>query len=328
MFEFATTFPYAWIAAGFAALIFGARWTVTAATALAKRLGVSPLIIGLTVVAFGTSLPELTINLIAGSQGSTISIGNIIGANLANILFILGLAGILMSLRVKQSTAWKEIPLSLLAGVVLLVLLSRGFLDGTPQGMLTRTDGIILLLFFGVFMYYIVQLVRATATKQEEEEAESLIRSKGGLTIISLLLLGLAGLFVGGQLVVTSATTIARALGWSELLIGVTIVSFGTTLPELITSVTAAMRKQADIAVGNVVGSNIFNIFFVLGLSATINPLRVPPMVFVDIIILIVATLFLLGLIFIGEKHRISRTQGVVLITMYILYLVFVLSRG
>lgn len=329
MFEFVTSFPYVWIAVGFASLIYGARWTVTAATALAKRLGVSPLVIGLTIIAFGTSLPELTINLIAGSrEASSIAIGNIIGANLANVLFILGLAGIMMSLRVKQSTVWKEIPLSLLAALVLFVLISRGLIDGYNYSTLTRTDGIMLLLFFSVFLYYIVQLAKATKTEQDEFEAEAMVKDKSSLHITGLLFVGFVGLFIGGQLVVESAVSLARALGWSELLISITVISFGSSLPELITTVTAALRKQADIAVGNIVGSNIFNIFFVLGLSSIINPLTIPAVVYVDLLILIFATTFLLGLIFIGERHRISRPQGVSLLVVYGLYLVFALSRG
>jgi len=329
MFEFVTSFPYVWVAVGFAALIYGARWTVAAATALAKRLGVTPLIIGLTILAFGTSLPELTINLIAGGRdASAIAIGNVVGANLANLLLVLGVAGLLMSLRVKKSTVWKEIPLSLLAAVALLVLVSRGFIDGFSYTTLTRTDGIILSLFFCVFLYYIVQLAKATKTEEDEFEAEALVKDKRTVHILGLLAIGFAGLFIGGQLVVESAVAIARSLGWSELLISITIVSIGTTLPELITTITAALRKQADIAVGNIVGSNIFNVFFVLGISSMVHPLQIPSEVFIDLLILVGATGFLLALLFIGERHRISRPQGISLLIVYAVYLIFALTRG
>ncbi|MCE1155083.1 MAG: calcium/sodium antiporter, partial [Bacteroidales bacterium] len=252
--------------AGFVLLVIGADWLVNGASALAKKYNVSDLAIGLTIVAFGTSAPELVVNVFAAAQGShDIVLGNIIGSNNFNLLVILGIAGIITPLAVQHSTVWKEIPFSLLAVAVLFIFANDIFSDGT--GVISRFDGIILLAFFGWFLWYVGKQL-----KNDPAEAEIVTKQYPGWKMALLIVGGLAALIAGGRLVVTSAVDIARVMGMSEKLIGLTIVAAGTSLPELATSVVAAIKKNNDIAVGNIVGSNIFNIFLILGVSSVINP--------------------------------------------------------
>ena len=255
---------------GFVFLIKGADLLVDGAGSLAKRLGVSDLIIGLTIVSFGTSAPELTVNIIASLKGaSDVGIGNIIGSNIANILLILGVAAMIYPLKIKRELTWKEIPLNFLAVFVLFLLANDVLLDGEPFSILSRIDGLVLMSFFAIFLYYTAQLAFTEKTGIEKGPSRPLWLS------LVMVLVGAIGLAYGGQWVVDGATTIARLLGLSESFIGLTIVAIGTSLPELATSAIAAYKHNTDIAVGNVVGSNIFNIFWVLGLSAVIRPLPV-----------------------------------------------------
>lgn len=303
--------------AGFVLLVIGADWLVNGASALAKKYNVSDLAIGLTIVAFGTSAPELVVNVFAAAQGShDIVLGNIIGSNNFNLLVILGIAGIITPLAVQHSTVWKEIPFSLLAVAVLFIFANDIFSDGT--GVISRFDGIILLAFFGWFLWYV-----AKQLKNDPAEAEIVTKQYPGWKMALLIVGGLAALIAGGRLVVTSAVDIARVIGMSEKLIGLTIVAAGTSLPELATSVVAAIKKNNDIAVGNIVGSNIFNIFLILGVSSVINPVSFNTVFNVDLALLAGGTLLLFFAMFTGRKHKLDRWEAILLLTIYIGYTIY-----
>lgn len=308
------------LVAGFVLLVFGADWLVNGASALAKKYNVSDLAIGLTIVAFGTSAPELVVNVFAAAQGShDIVLGNIIGSNNFNLLVILGIAGIITPLAVQHSTVWKEIPFSLLAVAVLFIFANDIFSEGA--GVLSRMDGIILLVLFVAFLWYV-----AKQLKNDPSEAEIVTKKYPVWKMAVFIVGGLAGLIVGGRLVVTSAIDIARVLGMSEKLIGLTIVAAGTSLPELATSVVAAIKKNNDIAVGNIVGSNIFNIFLILGVSSVINPVSFNPVFNVDIALLTFGTLLLFFALFTGKKHKLDRWEAILLLSIYIGYTVYLVG--
>jgi len=307
--------------AGFVFLVFGADWLVNGASALAKKYNVSDLAIGLTIVAFGTSAPELVVNVFAAAQGShDIVLGNIIGSNNFNLLVILGIAGIITPLAVQHSTVWKEIPFSLLA-VALLFIFANDIFSGA-EGVISRLDGIILLVFFGWFLWYV-----AIQLKKDPADAEIVTKKYPGWKMALLIIGGLAALIAGGRLVVTSAVDMARAMGISEKIIGLTIVAAGTSLPELATSVVAAIKKNNDIAVGNIVGSNIFNIFLILGVSAVINPISFSTVFNTDLLLLTVGTLLLFFAMFTGKKHKLDRWEAIVLLLMYVGYTIY-LTQG
>lgn len=311
---------------GFVLLIKGADWLVSGASSLADRLKISALVIGLTIVAFGTSAPELTVNLLAAFKGSTdIAIGNIIGSNIANILLILGIAAMIFPLAVRRGTVWREIPFALLAVLVVTAMASDRLLDGALSSAITRIDGLVLIGFFIIFLYYIF-----STAKQSANEGEAVEEIKQFSVTRSLLMVGggMAGLVVGGKWIVDGAIIFATQLGVSEALIGLTIVAIGTSLPELATSAVAAYKRNVDIAVGNVVGSNIFNIFWILGISATITPLPLSPQLGVDLLVVCVVTLLLFLALFVGKRHILERWQGTLFVVLYIAYTVFLVFRG
>ncbi|BAC12399.1 calcium/sodium antiporter [Oceanobacillus iheyensis] len=316
---------YVWLVVGFALLVKGADWFVDGSSNIAKLLRVPPILIGLTIVALGTSSPEATVSIIAALEGTAdVSIGNVIGSNIFNITLTVGLAAFIFPLQVQNETIKKEIPFTLLASVALLVLMSDIFLQGLSSNMITRSDGVILLLFLTIFMYYIIEVGLKSRKESREEEIsnEDISWGKNGLITI----IGLAGIIGGGQLVVTNATEIAYSLGMSETLVGLTIVAIGTSLPELVTSISAALKKESEIALGNIVGSNIFNILFVLGASSVITPLAINEKIFTDIWLMIILTILLL--IFSRTKYRIGRKEGLILALFYIAYMVFIIIRN
>lgn len=308
---------------GLGILIAGGESLVRGAASLAKKLGIAPLVIGLTVVAFGTSMPELVVNMIAVIKNTPdIAIGNIVGSNIANIMLILGISTVIYPLTVQRSTTWKEIPFALLAGILIFIMGNDIILDGNAANVLTRTDGLILIAFFVIFLYYIFALAKTQGngeTKVNEYSwPKSLLFTGGGLVL----------LFIGGKLLVDNAIILARLAGLSEAFIGLTIVAVGTSLPELITSVIAAIRHHDDIAVGNVVGSNIFNVFWILGLSASMKNLPVGAGANADFLVNIIATLLLFAFMFISNKHKLDRWQGVLFILLYFGYLAYLIGRG
>ncbi|MBI4054107.1 MAG: calcium/sodium antiporter [Candidatus Doudnabacteria bacterium] len=310
---------------GFLVLIKGADWLVEGAASVAKRLAVSDIAIGLTVVAFGTSMPEMMVNLFASAQGNTeIAIGNILGSNIANILLILGISSMIYPLSVHKNTVWKEIPLSLLAVVIVGLLANDVLVDGAAASVLTRSEGLTLIGFFVIFMYYTFGIAKAS----EENISEREVREHGLVRSLVFVMAGLLALVLGGAWIVNGAVALASAAGLSQSLIGLTIVAVGTSLPELATSVVAAYRKNTDIAIGNVVGSNIFNIFWILGLSAVIRPLSFNATANADVAMVIVASLLLFLFLFVGKKHILERWQGLGFVCFYIGYLIFLVMRG
>ncbi len=305
---------------GLILLIKGADLLVAGAVSIARHLQVSDLVIGLTVVAFGTSTPELFVNLLASFKGTTgIAVGNIIGSNIANVLLILGVCALIHPLSVTKGMVWKGIPFSLLAVIVLGIMTNDSLLDGSGTAVISRSDGLVLLSFFTIFLYY------SFSVATEVPGLGTHTPAKQHRLPIALLLTatGLAGLALGGKWIVDGAAAIALQLGMSEVVVGLTIVAIGTSLPELATSAVAVRKGNVEIAVGNVVGSNIFNIFLVLGISATVKPLPFPIGGNFDIIVVTFASLLLFLFMFTGLRRFLDRWEGAIFVLIYTAYITF-----
>lgn len=313
---------------GLVMLLVGGDTFIKGSASLARKLKISPIVIGLTVVAFGTSAAELVVNIFAAVQGTPdLAIGNILGSNISNILLVLGISAIIYPISVKQGTIWKEIPLGIMAVVVLFILSADVYFGNGNSGIniLTRGDGLILLAFFIIFMYYTYGLTKVEAEKEED------VKTYPWSPTILFILLGLGGLVLGGKLLVDNGTIIARLFGMSELFIGLTVVAIGTSLPELAASAIAAYRHHDDLAIGNVVGSNIFNVFWVLGLTPLVAPIPVNSDANTDVLVAILAATLLFAFMFVGHKHKrykLRRWQGVIFVLLYVSYLVFIGMRG
>ncbi|OON95799.1 MAG: sodium:proton exchanger [Candidatus Epulonipiscioides saccharophilum] len=320
---------YIILLAGFLFLIKGADCFVDGASSIAKSLRVPTLIIGLTIVAFGTSAPELAVSVTSALDGrNAIAIGNVVGSNIFNILMVVGASAAILPLHVKTTIFIKELPFTLLASITLLVL-GLDYVLGDViavseeySGYIDRVDGIILLFFFGIFLYYLVDTALvARKNHKEDDEIKTMPMKKSVL----LSLLGVVGIVLGGQMVVDSASEIAIAWGMSEGVVGLTIVAIGTSLPEFVTSVVAATKGQSDLALGNVIGSNIFNIYLILGVSTIINPIPVNADLIIDMVIMIItviATFF-----FALTNRQISRTEGSIFCVSYFVYMAYILIR-
>lgn len=316
---------YVFFIIGFVLLIKGADLLVDGASSIAKKLKIPAIVIGLTIVAFGTSMPELIVNIFASINGHTdIAIGNILGSNITNILLILGLSALIYPLATKKNTVWKEIPLSLLAALILGIMANDILIDNnTFFSGLTRIDGIVLIAFFIIFLYYTFGI-----TKISGEATDTSIKEFGYLKSFLFIIFGLIGLTLGGKWIVDGAVKIADLFNVSQSLIGLTIVAIGTSLPELATSLIAAYKKQSDIAIGNVVGSNIFNIFWILGASSIIRPLPFNITSNADILMTIFASLILFLVMFVGKKHTVEKWQGALMVLIYVGYIIFlIISR-
>ena len=315
---------YLLIAIGFLLLIKGADFFVEGASSIAKMLRIPSLIIGLTIVAFGTSAPEAAVSITSALQGQNdIAIGNIVGSNIFNLLFVAGVAAFISPLKVKTSIIAKEFPFMILSSVVLLVLSQDVNFQGATSNSLTRADGIMLLVLFGIFMYYLIELaLNARKNELSEEDVKVLSTSKSIMYSIG----GIIGIVIGGKLVVDAASSIAITWGMSENLVGLTIVAVGTSLPELVTSIVAARKGQSDIALGNVIGSNIFNVFFILGISALIHPISVNGLVLVDMLFMLIVTV--VAYVFAITKKKVNKVEGTILSVTYILYMIFIIMRN
>ena len=313
--------PALLVVLGFACLIFGGNWLVDGASALAKRNNISDLVIGLTIVSFGTSAPELVVNSMASFDGhSDIVFGNIIGSNNFNLFVILGISALIYPITVQTTTIRREIPISLVATLVLLLLANDFFIDLETEA--SRIDGVILLLLFLFFLYYVFM-------QQKVDRAEVITyKSKKvpNFKIWSFIILGVLGLMLGGRLVVDKSVEIATKLGVSQKIIGLTIVALGTSLPELVTSVIAAIKKNSDIAIGNVIGSNIFNILLIVGVSAIVSPINFSKEFNQDIYILIGGTVFLIRAMFMGKKGKLDRWEAFILLAFYLAYTTYLVS--
>lgn len=315
---------YVLFVVGFYLLIKGADLLVDGAASIAQRLKISSIVIGLTIVAFGTSAPELVVNILASFKGNTdIAIGNILGSNIANILLILGISAMIYPLKTKKNTVWKEIPLSLVAAVLLGFMANDLRIDGVAYSGLTRTDGIALISFFVIFIYYTFGIAKVKDNFDAEVEIKNYSRLKATIFII----VGIVGLVIGGKWIVDGATKIAELLNVSQSLIGLTVVAVGTSLPELAISAVAAYKKHTDIAIGNIVGSNIFNIFWILGISSVIRPLPFDTTFDFDIVVMILASAILFFIMFIGKKHTITKWEGFMMVSLYVFYLAFLVGK-
>lgn len=314
---------------GLAVLIAGAEILIRGSASLAKKMNIPPLVIGLTIVAFGTSAPEMTVNVFSALRGaSDIALGNIIGSNIANILLILGVASIINPLRAQRSTVHKELPFSLLAVAVLLILGNDVRLGNAPVNQLSLSDGLILLSFFSIFLYYVFEMTRRKSKDDENGEEGEEIKIYPVWISVAMVVGGLIFLVGGGRILVDEAVILARLIGASEALIGLTIVAIGTSFPELATSIIAAYRHQDDIAIGNVVGSNIFNIFWILGLTSVISPIPFNPQIDADLLMVMLSTVILFLTFYVGKRHILEKKQGAFLILIYIAYMFFLFYRG
>lgn len=305
---------------GLGLLVKGADWLVEGGSALAYKHKVSDLVIGLTIIAFGTSMPELVVNTFAAFQGNAeIVYGNIIGSNNFNLYVILGIAGLITPLVVGSGTVRREIPFSFLA-VIMLFILSNSFFS--VNKILSRIDGVILFVLFCLFLYYISRTLKSDVTRQELKHKEM-----SSYKIWLFIIAGLIFLVAGGRLVVVQAVNIANFLGISQAVIALTIVAAGTSLPELATSVVAAIKKNNDIAIGNVIGSNIFNIFCIAGISALIKPVSFNVKFNNDMYLLGSGTILLFLAMFLGQKRKLDRWEAGLLLIVYVAYTVLLINN-
>ncbi len=297
------------IVIGFVFLVKGADWFVDNASGIATKIGVSPLVIGLTIVAFGTSIPELAVSVTAALKGANeIAVGNVVGSNIFNLLVVAGLSACIYPLVINPTIMKRDWPISTLASILLVVFVY----DST----ISFFEGIVLLIFFAFTMF--------TQLKDGKETDEQKVEDRPMISLIIFLCVGIACIIIGGQLAVKGATELARILGLSETLIGLTVVAIGTSLPELVTSIVAAKKGENEIAMGNVIGSNVFNLLFILGISATLHPINVEPTALMDTLILSVVSL---GYWFICKKVKLDRKIGISMVMVYTLFMIYIILR-
>lgn len=309
---------------GLVLILLGANGLTDGASSVAKKWGVSDLVIGLTIVAFGTSTPELVISSLSAIEGSAeLAIGNVVGSNIFNILMIIGCVAIVMPIKVEKSIMSKEIPLVILSALALLFCANDVILNGERANFISRIDGLLLLLFFAIFMRYTFSIAKNEGSEDSTEKVKTMSGIKATLYILG----GLTGLIEGGQLFVDGASGIAKSIGVSESVIGLTIVAAGTSLPELATSLTAAIKKNPGIAIGNVIGSNIFNSFFILGCASTITPLPMGGINNVDMFAMVSASIlfFITGWLF--KERTITRIEGGIMVACYIAYTTYLVMQ-
>lgn len=300
-------------------LVKCADYFVDGCSNVAKLLGIPSLIIGLTIVSFGTSAPEAAVSVTASIKGmNDISLGNVVGSNICNLLLVLGASGLFGCLTAKRKIITRDFIYCIFSSIVLFILSFGFFTSGGSEGVITRTNGLILLCFLGIYLYALIgDALRSVRSKEE--------KTKFNPKDILLIIIGIVGIILGGQLVVNSATDIANMLNISQNVIALTIVAIGTSLPELVTSVVAAKKGEVDIAIGNVVGSNIFNIFFILGISSAISPITFGIESFIDIIVMVGASIMVYLLLL--KNMRIGNKKGIVLLITYAIYMVYILVR-
>ena len=307
---------------GIVLVILGADWLTKGASGIARRFGVSELVIGLTIVALGTSLPELVISVGSAIKGSSgIALGNVIGSNIFNGLLILGVTALITPIRFNSRMLTREIPFNLLASVVLILVSGSMLVGGGAGEYITRYSGLLLLCFLAVF-------VRYTFSIPNDNDDEALEKPMSIGKVLLFIILGLAGLIFGGNIFVNGATELARVAGLSEAVIGITVVSAGSSLPELAVSVSAARRGNVGIALGNVLGSNILNIFLILGCSATITPISLDGFSYVDFYVLLASSLLIYIVTRFGGKAVINRIEGVLLVSGYIAYTTYLIMNA
>ncbi|MCC8172837.1 MAG: calcium/sodium antiporter [Odoribacter sp.] len=308
---------------GIVSLIYGADKLVDGGAALAHRFNISNIVIGLTIVAFGTSAPELVVSAIASAQGqSEIAVGNVLGSNIFNILCILGITAIILPLNIKSNTRRFELPFTLFSAILLLFMFGNTYRSTPGMYSISRIEGIVLLIFFLIFIIYTFRIAKISQCEEVNIKALTLPKS------IFFVGLGLVLLIAGGELLVKGAVKIAVALSISQRIIAITIVSVGTSLPELVTSIIAARKNNVDMAVGNIVGSNLFNTFLILGTAAVIQPIKMSMDNLIDISVNLLATIFLLIFVYVGRKSRISRGEGIILLVFFVGYMTSLIIKG
>ena len=305
---------------GFTLLVKGADAFVDGCSSLAKAFGIPSLIIGLTIVAFGTSAPELAVSLVAAFKGnSAISVGNVVGSNICNMLLVLGGASLFGKLYYKKKVVERDYFYLLISYFALLIISFGTFNQKSEAGIINRVDGLLLLCFLGVYVYSLIMDTKKEIKKQEKTKERITFKK------ILFIIIGLIAIIGGGELVVNSATTIAKIIGLSDSVIALTIVAVGTSLPELVTSVVAVKKGESDLAIGNVIGSNIFNIFLILGLSATVNSLTISFSSLIDMLVMLGAGLLVYG--FTLKDQKITKQRGIVLLVFYFAYVGYLLVR-
>lgn len=307
--------------AGLSLILFGANWLVDGSSSIAKRFGISEFVIGLTIVGIGTSTPEMVVSFLSSFQGKAdMAIGNIVGSNIFNTMMILGVTALIAPLTITKSNLKKDIPLNIIVTVLLIILGMNFTLFGKGEDQLSRLDGVILL---GVFVWYIWTSFRSD-TADSEEDVEGIKEYKTGISVL-LIVAGLAGLIIGGRLFVNSATELAKMFGVSDKFIAITVMAAGTSMPELATCVVAALKGRGQLALGNVLGSNISNILLILGGAALINPLSFSGMTYVDLGAVLLSAIFILGSAYLFRKKQLDRFEGIILLLMeagYMWYLI------
>ncbi|MBS6502252.1 MAG: calcium/sodium antiporter [Clostridium sp.] len=310
---------------GFILLIKGADIFVDGAAKIAKKFGIPSIIVGLTIVSLGTSAPELSVSLIASFEGNNgITIGNVLGSNIFNTLMVLGVTAIIMPIVIKKNSVIKDYIINIVVSIVLLVL-TFGRVLLNKEAALTRISGIILLILCIIYTLYLIKSAKSRKEEDSEEEEDIKI-----LSCIIKIILGIIGIIAGGNLVVSSASDIAYSFGLSDKLVGLTIVAVGTSLPELVTTMIASIKGENDIAIGNVLGSNIFNILLILGVSSSINAIPISSSLLIDILFLIVISIILGIFMFKGKKDKLKldKLEGLILVLLYIIYMVYIISRN
>ena len=304
---------------GLGLVVLGADWLVNGASSIARRAGISEFVIGLTIVGFGTSCPELVVSLSGAIEGnSDISVGNVVGSNIFNVLFILGLTTMVLPVGMTDKNRRIDIPITLGVTILLVILGITGSMSGP---VISRWEGVLMLLVFSAYLFYCFKSDSKDEFSETQQATLSITKS------IALTLTGLAGLIFGGDLFVDSATALARQIGVSDKFIAVTILAGGTSLPELATSLVAAIKGKEQLALGNILGSNVFNAMMILGLSSVITPLSFASMTIVDIITLVLSAVLLLIWAYTGRKNRIDRREGAAMLLCYVAYNVFLFSR-
>jgi cation:H+ antiporter len=320
-------FSFLLIALGVAGVSFGANDLVSGGSSIAKRFNISDLIIGLTIVALGTSAPELIVGLTAAWNGKAeVALGNVVGSNIANICLILGICAIITPMYLRRNTVRSEIPLVLLASFVCLFLSQDQLIDGAATSAVTRIDGLVLLSFFLVYMAYMFSMATTASETQApptEAPAKQIPVWLAGLMVLG----GIVGLALGGDWIVKGASEVARQFGMSEALIGLTLVSVGTSIPELATSLLAATQRKSDIVLGNVVGSNLFNAFLILGASSTLSPLPLGSITLTDFLVNIAASIFVVAAAFFYSPSKITRVEGICLLLLYAGYMYYLFTK-
>lgn len=309
---------------GFAALIIGANVLVDGASSIGRKLKMSPIVIGFTIVALGTSLPELIINVFAAARGETdLAITNVLGSNIMNALFIIGASAFIFHIIPGKRTLWSLVPLSLFASILLLLFANFDFFNSSHSPAIDSTEGGILLLCLIAYLYFSYRFSKSDDESQSDEIKEfSIFKS------ILRIFVGVVGLYFGGTWVVDGAMIIAGDFGMSTALIGITVVAVATSLPELVTSIIAALKKNSGIALGNALGSNIFNIFLVLGISSVIRPLPFNTGLNIDIGVMLFATIAVAFFVYAGKGKMITKPEGGIMMTLYILYIIWLVFNA